>query len=115
MRKRHFLSLSKIAIGTGIGFGLFWLTSHPKSKLHRKLPVKKIKQLHIMPNIKIEGKEKTYHFHHWMLLIILYLPFMMKKRFRKSKMLNGIVLGGVLQGLRYKDRFQFSYPTKKEK
>jgi len=103
---------SRLLTGASIGFIIFWLTSNPRSRFKNKLPSRKIKNLHILPNVRIVSSKKTYHFHHWVILIAIYLPLIMKRRFRKSKLLRGLVVGGIAQGLLYKDRFKFRYPTR---
>ncbi len=101
----------KIALATGIGFGIFYITSHPRSRVHKKLKTRKLKNLQILPSVRLIRQEKTYHFHHWFLLSIIYSMLLFKKRFRKSKMMHGILAGGILQGFLYKDRFKFRYQT----
>lgn len=99
----------KLAIGAGIGFGLFWISSHPKSKLHNRLPKWKIRNFEFLPNVKIVGKEKSYHLHHWAILGLLYYRYFLQQKKFQSKLLHGFMLGSILQGLTYKDRFKFSY------
>lgn len=95
----------KIALGGTLGFMLFQLMSHPRSHMHKKIPTKKIKNIHVLPHIKIQTKEKHIHLHHWMNLGSLYLVSFALKKLRKSHLYHGFMLGGILQGLRYKDRF----------
>jgi len=106
---KYVSSSTKIAIGAGIGFGIFWLTSHPRSKLHCKLPRKKYKNIQLIPQIQFTRKDKVYHFHHWVIFSSLYLKYFLKSRKFRSKILHGIMLGSILQGLTYKDRFKFRY------
>lgn len=99
--------VAKVAIGGFLGYLFFVLTSHPNSKVHGKLPQKKIKNIQVFPNIKIARKDKEYHLHHWMNLSSLYLFLLFKKRrMLRSKYLNGFFVGGILQGLSYDDRFK---------
>lgn len=98
-----------IAAGAGLAFVIFSLTSHPRSKVHRALPQKKIKNLQVFPHIKIVTKDTTYHFHHWLIFSTLYWRLFLKKRVFNSKFLHGIMLGSIFQGLLYKDRFRILY------
>ena len=100
-----------VAAGASVAFSIFWLTSHPKSKVHKTLPKKKYKNFHILPNVKIVTDEKTYHLHHWATMSVLYWTLFLKKKKFRSKFLHGIMLGSIVQGLTYKDRFSFSYKT----
>lgn len=110
MRQKHFVDTGKLLVGASIGFSLFWLTSHPKSRFKKKLPERKYKKFSFLPNICYIGEEITYHFHHWFLLSAFYFPLLRSKKVRKSKILHGLFLGAIMQGLLYKDRFQFRYP-----
>lgn len=105
----------KLAIGALAGFSIGWILSHQKSNVKKKLPEKKIKSLQILPNIKLERKDKVYHFHHWMVLSSFYFPLLIKKgNFLKHKFLHGVVLGGIVQGLSFKDRFNIIYKKTQE-
>ena len=56
----------KVALGGGLGYSIFWLTSHPtKSPVRRKLPYKQFKNISVLPEIIVQRKEKKYHLHHW--------------------------------------------------
>lgn len=97
----------KVLLGGFIGFSLFEVASNPKFPVNRKIPKERIKNLAILPNLEIISKKKMYHFHHWIDLSILYLLYIgLRRRLLKSKILNGIMLGGILQGITYKDRFK---------
>lgn len=110
MRQNKFVDTGKLLAGVSIGFSLFWLTSHPQSRFKKKLPERKYKKISLLPNICYSSEEITYHFHHWLLLSAVYLPLLKSKKVRKLKMLHGLFLGAIIQGLLYKDRFQFRYP-----
>ncbi|RJQ37705.1 hypothetical protein C4559_03145 [Candidatus Microgenomates bacterium] len=113
-KKNKLKSIAKILAGLGGGFSFFWLMSHPNSKIKRKFPEKSIKNLQFFPNTKITHKDKVYHFHHWFIFSLLYIPLIaMVKTFRHSRILNGLVIGSILQGLTYKDRFKMVKKTPK--
>ena|SRR6185312_1483529 len=109
MHKKTFIISGKLLIGAGIGFSLFLIASHPKSKMYKKLPTKKYKNFSLLPNITYKKNEIIYHFHHWAILSMCYLPFIYTKKFRKHYVLHGIFMGSILQGLLYKDRFVFHH------
>lgn len=104
---KNISEVSKIALGTIVGFSLFWITSHHKSPVNKRLPAKRYKNVHYMPHIKIEKSEKHYHIHYWVIFIISYMPVFLLRKQIKSKVLHGFFFGSILQGLTYKDRFVF--------
>lgn len=109
MSKTTIDNTTKVLLGAGFGFFFFLLTSHPQSKLKKSIPEKKYKKISILPNIQYQHKNYIYHFHHWLVLSICYIPLMKSKKIRQSHILHGLFLGSILQGLLYKDRFHFKY------
>lgn len=100
---------TKVIIGGLAGFMVFTALSHPKSWVHKKLPQKRVRNVHVLPHIRIHRKDKTYHFHHWLVASALYLPLLaLRKRIARSHIFHGFILGSILQGLIYKDRFRFT-------
>lgn len=104
------MSLPQLLLGGGVGFLLFWLTSHPTSPVHRRLPRRTYKTHHVVPHVKIAHKNRQYHIHHWMQLLVVYGYLWLRKRhLLRHKILHGFILGSILQGLSYKDRFKIVY------
>lgn len=99
--------VSRIAFGGAVGFVFFWVTSHSKSPVNKRLPAKRYRSLHYLPNIKVERNEKHYHIHHWVIFIISYMPVFILRKKIKSKVLHGFFIGTIVQGLTYDDRFTF--------
>lgn len=95
------------AIGAVLGFSFFWLTSHGSSPVNKRLPTKKYKKVHYSPHIKLEKGDKHYHLHHWAIFGVSYFPLLALRRRFKLNLLHGFFLGSVIQGLTYKDRFEF--------
>ncbi len=96
----------KFLAGATMGYSLFWLFSNPRSKVKNRLPTKKIRNISLLPNIKLQRRDTQYHLHHWMNLMFLYGLVHLKKRgFLRSKVVTGFLVGGILQGLSYSDRF----------
>lgn len=89
-----------------IGFVIFTIGSHPKSKINIKLPDQKIRNLQVFPRVNVVAKNKVIHIHHWIILAISYLLI---QNFIQIAIVNGILLGGVFQGLLYKDRFRILF------
>lgn len=110
--KRNYLSERKLYeslrffVGGVAGFSLFWITSHQNSPVKKRLPTKKVKRVHVFPNIRVEfSKDRHAHLHHWVIFSASYV--LLRKRVRKSSTLHGFLIGSILQGLTYKDRFKF--------
>jgi hypothetical protein len=108
--------LANVALGVAAGFAVFWLASHDKSPLKAKLPEKKLKNLALLPNIKIIKEDTHIHFHHWFNITSIYALLYWKKRnILSNKLLNGFLIGSIMQGLSYDDRFSFVYkPEEKQ-
>lgn len=98
----------KIALGGLLGFSFFWLTSHHKSPVYKKLPARKYRNVHYLPHVKIERSDRHYHIHHWVIFSISYLPLFLLRNKIKSRLLHGFFIGTIVQGLTYADRFTFS-------
>lgn len=97
-----------------IGYFLFLYLSHPEKKKD-KLPKISIGNLDLSPNIRVHIGSKTYWFHHWFLLSLLIgIPIIVQEDFQMPMIIKGVIVGGILQGLRYPDRFKFRYPRLKE-
>lgn len=92
-------------LGGIVGFTVFTITSHPKSPLNKKIPKTKIKNLHLLPSIKIEAKKRTLHIHHWMIFGSALVALVAVTGFIKSEAVTGFMSGSFIQGLTYKDRF----------
>lgn len=110
-------NIAKLFLGGALGYGFFWLTSHPtKSPVRKKLPEKKIKNIHILPEIHVEAKGKRYHLHHWINVSFLYgLLYATRKRHNLlPKIFHGFLIGSILQGLTYKDRFRLIHTLEKK-
>ena len=109
--KTYASNIGKVLIGGLLGFGLWTLTSHPKSKVNKKMPTKRYKNIYISPQegayFKVHKGNRIFHLHHWLIFSLLYLPLLtIRKSVLKSKILHGFFLGSILQGLAYEDRFR---------
>lgn len=89
-----------------IGFIVFTVGSHPKSKINIRFPDQKIRNLQVFPRINVVARNRIIHIHHWISLAIVYLVI---QNFIQVNIVNGILLGGIFQGLLYKDRFRIFF------
>lgn len=109
MKKRSSL---EFILGTLVSYGVFTLLSHPRSKVHQKLPERRYKKVQYLPHIKLFNKERIFHFHHWFLFSLLSGPVLaLERKYLKSRLFHGLLAGGILQGLSYPDRFRLVYPV----
>lgn len=105
----------EVAAAGSFGAAASWALSSPKSPIEKRLPLESIKSFEVSPNILFKGKNETIHLHHWVFLGIFYGSLVvMKKSFRGKKLFDGFLLGLILQGLSYKDRFKFENRSKQK-
>lgn len=98
-------------VSFAVGYYLFLLFSHPEKKQHKLPKIKFGSRLELLPNFKIHGRHRTYHIHHWVLLsVVVAVGVLAYESILRYPLLNGMTAGGILQGLRYKDRFRIRYP-----
>lgn len=90
-----------------VGYYVFLIFSHPEKK-KSKLPRIAYRNIEVSPNIKIHFRNRTYHLHHWLVLTLMFLGSLY--------FIDGLVavkaagFGGIVQGLRYSDRFKIRHP-----
>ncbi|CAN5206924.1 hypothetical protein BH11PAT1_BH11PAT1_6530 [soil metagenome] len=83
---------------------------HPQSNKNR-LPRVRYKNIEIFPYTRIHIRAKTFHIHHWLTLtIITSITFFAYEHIQHLIVFKGIAVGGIIQGLRYPDRFKFKHP-----
>jgi len=79
------------------------------------VPKISIGRVDFLPNFRIHIGKKTYHFHHWLLFtLVIAIPVIIQENFPYPMIVRGLLVGGILQGLRYSDRFKFRYPREIE-
>src|SRR3989344_3488665 len=87
------------------GYLLFSYFSHPQ-KNKRRLPSVRFRNVEVLPNFKVHFRQKTYHFHHWFILTILTgATLIIYEGIQHLMMVKAAAIGGILQGLRFPDRF----------
>ena len=101
-------------IGGVASFLVFHLTSHPRSQISKKMPNARIKRVQFLPHLRIEIKNRIFHIHHWMLFTPVYLFAQTKGTgILQSDLLHGVLIGGILQGLMYKDSLKLIHSAAK--
>ena len=90
-----------------LGYVIFLYFTHPEKKKH-KLPKVRVWRIELSPNIRIHGRQKVYHIHHWAVLTIFTAVTLLNyEGFQYLLIIKGLAIGGIIQGLRYPDRFTF--------
>ncbi|OGH11006.1 MAG: hypothetical protein A3B38_02325 [Candidatus Levybacteria bacterium RIFCSPLOWO2_01_FULL_36_13] len=92
-----------------LGYILFLYFTHPEKKKH-KLPRVQVWRIELSPNLRIHSRSKIYHIHHWFVLtVITGITLMNYEGFQYLTVIKGLAIGGIIQGLRYPDRFKFRH------
>lgn len=101
-----------LTLGSLTGFLTFALTTYPRSPIAQRRPqIKLFKRIQIQPQLKIfYKKEKAFICHHWLWMLALLIFFFFF--FQPLGFLEGFLMGGVGQGLTFKDRFEFKEEIK---
>lgn len=92
-----------------LGYFLFLYLTHPDKKKHR-VPEVRVWRIELLPNIRIHSRARIYHIHHWAVLtLVTALTLLNYEGFQYLTLIKGIAIGGIIQGLRYPDRFKFRH------
>ena len=92
-----------------LGYVLFLYFSHPDKKKHR-VPRIGFWRIEILPNIRIHSRSKTYHIHHCVILsLVTVITLLNYEGLQFLTIFEGLAIGGIIQGLRYPDRFHFRH------
>jgi hypothetical protein len=95
-----------------LGYVFFLYFSHPNKKKN-KVPRLKFWKIEILPSVKIHLPKSTLHIHHWVTLTAFAVTlFVIWDSFFQMAPVKGITIAGIIQGLRYKDRFRFRLPKR---
>lgn len=93
------------------GFLVSWFISHPShpKAFHKRLPSFKLKSLEVLPNIKFITHSYEIHIHHWLIMTVIYITFTIYPGnvLDSHLFMQGLIFGGLGQGLTYSDRFVF--------
>lgn len=94
------------AIGLTIGYFISRFLSKPIHIKPNRLPKLGIKRVEIMPNLLIQTRRWKIHVHHWMTLSLVFTVLILTTAsFNHLLFVKSLCLGGIIQGITYKDRF----------
>ncbi len=85
---------------TALGYATLRVTTHPTSKIRRKMPNLKIKRVQVFPVFRLNIFGRVIHLHHWLSLsFILGLSFFISVGILDFIITKGLLLGGIIHGL----------------
>ncbi len=85
---------------TALGYLTLRVTSHPASRIRKKLPNIKKGRVQIFPVLRFKMFGRVIHIHHWISFsILLLLSFFITWGIFDFMVTKGILLGGIIQGL----------------
>lgn len=85
---------------TALGYFTFKATTHPASRLRRKMPNVKVKRVQLFPVLRIFMFGRVFHLHHWFIFsILLILSIFASIGILDLMFTRGMLLGGIIQGL----------------
>lgn len=83
-----------------LGYATLRATTHPTSRIRRKMPNLKVKRVQIFPVFRINVFGRVIHLHHWMSFsILLLISLFASIGFLDLIVTRGILLGGIIHGL----------------
>jgi hypothetical protein len=109
------MELMSVLPATVLGYTAFHLTKYPHGKVGKKLPKIKVRGIELSPSIKLNLKDHTIHFHHWMnLAILLAISVPMTGTLWDSAFAKAFMIGGIVQGLTFPDANKVVYRKHQE-
>lgn len=85
---------------TALGYLTLRVTTHPTSRIRRKMPNIKTARIQVFPVLRIKLFGRVIHIHHWVSFsIILILSFFITAGVLDFMVTKGILLGGIIHGL----------------
>ncbi len=89
-----------------LGFGIYILFSHPRYQ-KKRVPKIRLGKVQILPNLRIRLKSGTVRLHHWIILgAILGFLNHAAQGIGNLILIKLFTLGGIVQGLTFRDRFK---------
>lgn len=81
------------------GYFVTKLATHPAGRVRKKWPRMKFGKLELFPCVRIHGKDRTFHLHHWLYMpIVLLISIPLENKFLDSSLTRAFLMGGSVQG-----------------
>lgn len=85
---------------TALGYLTCKATTHPTSRIRKKMPNLKVKRLQLFPILRIYVFGRFLHFHHWFnFSVVLATTAFINAGILDTTIARGLLLGGIIQGL----------------
>lgn len=85
---------------TALGYLTLRVTTHPTSRIRKKLPNIKTSRVQFFPVLRFRMFGRVIHLHHWVSFsIILALSFFISMGIVDYIVTKGILLGGIIHGI----------------
>ena len=85
---------------TALGYLTLRVTTHPTSRIRRKLPHLRAGRIQFLPVLRFKIFGRVIHLHHWISFsIVLGLSFFISLGVVDYIVTKGILLGGIIHGL----------------
>lgn len=83
-----------------VGYATLRATTHPYSRIRRKMPNLRLKRVQLFPVLKVNIFGRNIHLHHWFSLsVILASTAFVNMGILELPLAKGLLLGGIIQGL----------------
>lgn len=95
-----FMEYLSIVPAAALGYLTLKATTHPASKIRRRLPNIKTRRVQVFPVIRFYFFGRVIHLHHWVnFSLLLLLSVFVTGGILDYMVTKGLLLGGVIQGL----------------
>lgn len=85
---------------TALGYLTFKATTHPTSRIRRRMPNLKLKRVQLFPVVSIQAFGRAIHLHHWFCFsVLLASTAFVNMGVLELPLAKGLLLGGIIQGL----------------
>ena len=100
----------ELIVGSLVSFSVLHYTTHPRSRVNKRIPSLKLFNFQVAPRINLAFKQRVIHLHHWLLLSPLFAFSQTGDHgLMSAGVIKGVLIGGIIQGLMYRDRFKFIF------
>lgn len=85
---------------TALGYLTFRATTHPTSRIRRKMPNLNVKRVQLFPVLRVRAFGRIIHFHHWFnLSVLLASTAFVNMGVLELPLARSLLLGGIIHGL----------------